>query len=98
MNSYSVCASKWQREVFKRQDQVRIICKGSFIVYWWCQLFQVVKEYIRRAKAWRNRVWEARKEGKPRSYLLSLLVVRAYETSDRRNAQRYKSDAVVSVS
>ena len=57
-----------------------------------------MKEYIRRAKAWRNRVWGARKEGKPKSYLLSLLVVRAYETSDKRNPQRYKSDAVVSVS
>jgi hypothetical protein len=66
--SYSVCASKWQREFFKRQDQI-------------------VKVYICRAKAWRNRVWGARKEGKPKSYLLSLLVVRAYETSDKRNPQ-----------
>jgi hypothetical protein len=68
------------REFFKRQDQVRIICNGSIIVSWWCKLFQVVKEYIRRAKAWRIRVWGACKEGKPKSYLLSLLVVRAYET------------------
>ena len=40
-----------------------------------------VKEYIRRAKAWRNKMWpiEQGGAGKPSSYLMSLLVLRAYE-------------------
>ena len=42
--------------------------------------FLKVKEYIRRAKAWRNRVWGQIPDGRPSSYLMSLLVVKAYET------------------
>ena len=42
------------------------------------------KDYIKRAKVWRNRVWNVDKRGKPSSYLISLLVLRAYE-----NAKRY---------
>jgi hypothetical protein len=42
-----------------------------------------VKEFIKRAKAWRNsREWGDR--GKPKSYLLSVLVLRAYEISCRK--------------
>nr|AGZ60267.1 2',5'-oligoadenylate synthetase [Tedania ignis] len=37
-----------------------------------------VKEFIRRAKAWRNKKW-AGQAGKPKSYLLSVIVLRAYE-------------------
>jgi hypothetical protein len=62
---YSVCASKWQREFFRRQEN------------------QVVKEYIRRAKAWRNREWGSSRDGKPKSYLMSLLVVRAFENAPK---------------
>ena len=51
-----------------------------------------MKEYIRRAKAWRNREWMGSNEGRPSSYLISLLVVKAYENADRQgmlvNAQR----------
>ena len=40
------------------------------------------KEYIRRAKAWRNSVWSrSGMHGRPSSYLMSLLVVRAYENA-----------------
>ena len=50
---------------------------------------QDVKEYIRRAKAWRNREWGAGStRGKPKSYLLSLLVVKAYNISGGGNADR----------
>ena len=38
------------------------------------------KEYIRRAKAWRN-IHFAANGGRPSSYLMSLLVVRAYENA-----------------
>ena len=51
--------------------------------------FQAVKEYIRRAKAWRNREWGSNTEGKPKSYLISLLVVRACETGNPHDAHRY---------
>ena len=43
-----------------------------------------VKEFIRRAKAWRNDVWEKVKDGKPKSYLMSVLVLRAYEIAYRK--------------
>jgi hypothetical protein len=55
---------------------------------WQIQFFQRVdnqaKEYIRRAKAWRNKYFGADKPGRPSSYLMSLLVVKAYETANRR--------------
>ncbi len=38
-----------------------------------------VKEFIKRAKAWRNTTWERLSEGKPKSYLLSCIVLRGYE-------------------
>ena len=45
-----------------------------------------VKEFIRRAKAWRNcQEWGDR--GKPKSYLLSVLVLKAYQIS-RTNLPR----------
>lgn len=59
---FTVCASKWQVEFFKRREK------------------QDLKEYVRRAKAWRNREWEGDDTGKPSSYLMSLLVVKAYQS------------------
>ena len=47
-------------------------------------IWKQVKEYIRRAKAWRNRMWANGGEGKPSSYLMSLLVLEAYETKGRK--------------
>ena len=47
---------------------------------------QDIKEYIRRAKAWMNREWGRSKTGKPKSYLMSLLVVRAYENAQRQGS------------
>lgn len=38
-----------------------------------------VKQLIRRAKAWRNIQWKYSKEGKPKSYCLSILVIIAYD-------------------
>ena len=39
------------------------------------------KEFIKRAKAWRNKKWEGGHEGRPKSYLLSVIVLRAHETA-----------------
>jgi len=49
-------------------------------------LMAQVKEFIRRAKAWRNRVWSkgAGGTGRPKSYLISLLVLRAYEKASEK--------------
>lgn len=43
-----------------------------------------VKEFIKRAKAWRNSVWERVKEGKPKSFFLSVLVLRAHELARKK--------------
>ena len=51
------------------------------------QHFQV-KEYIKRAKAWRNNKWMNNSHGKPKSYLISLLVVGAYERAHSADAKR----------
>ena len=48
-----------------------------------------VKESIRRAKAWRNENWEDGECGKPKSYLLSLLVAKAYEMCQDPDPERY---------
>ena len=47
---------------------------------------QKTKDYIRRAKAWRNSVWSG-KDGRPSSFLMSLLVVRAYENAGRDGSE-----------
>ena len=46
-----------------------------------------VKEYIKRFKAWRNRHWPKGKDaiGRPKSYLLSLLVIKAYNDSEDKS-------------
>ena len=50
---------------------------------------QQVKEYIIRAKAWRNRLWpkSQRGSGRPSSYLISLLVLKAYENQQARHSR-----------
>ena len=40
-------------------------------------------EYIRRAKAWRNNAWDDDESGQPSSYLVELLVIKAYENGGR---------------
>ena len=42
-----------------------------------------VLEYIRRAKAWRNNTWNDDESGRPSSYLVELLVIKAYENGGR---------------
>ena len=39
---------------------------------------------IRKAKEWRNREWEGDGKGRPSSYLMSLLVVAAYEQDPKK--------------
>lgn len=62
-DDFTVCASKWQVEFFKPKPNE-------------------VKEFSRRAKKWRNETWPKDSfyggEGRPSSYLMSLLVVLAY--------------------
>ncbi len=43
-----------------------------------------VKELIKRAKAWRNKVWVGLDVPKPKSYLISLLVLNAYEKASKK--------------
>ena len=38
-----------------------------------------VLEYIKRAKAWRNNAWNDDESGRPSSYLMEVLVIKAYE-------------------
>lgn len=47
-----------------------------------------VKEYIKRAKAWRNKKWPSSQtvDGRPKSFLLGLLVVEAFRKSDRKDS------------
>ncbi|KAL5477772.1 hypothetical protein EMCRGX_G024614 [Ephydatia muelleri] len=49
-----------------------------------------VKEYARRAKVWRNKKWpkETGGNGKPKSYFLSILVLKAYERAVQSGQQR----------
>lgn len=56
-----------------------------------CMPHVQVKEYIKRFKAWRNQNWPKGGDtrGRPKSYLLGLLMVRAYEKS------RFKSEAYI---
>ena len=44
------------------------------------------REFIKRAKAWRDKVWlrTTNGRGRPSSYLMSLLVIRAFEEAQKR--------------
>ena len=46
-----------------------------------------VKEYIKRFKAWRNHHWPKGRDaiGRPKSYLLSLLMIKAYNESEDKS-------------
>jgi hypothetical protein len=60
------------------------VCASKWQIEFFHHVNQETKEYIRRAKAWRNKVWNRSSiDGRPSSYLMSLLVVRAYEKSGR---------------
>ncbi|XP_064392095.1 uncharacterized protein LOC135339759 [Halichondria panicea] len=48
---------------------------------------QQVKTLIKRFKAWRNRTWDKQKNGCPKSYLLSMLVLISYEHAPAELAQ-----------
>ena len=83
---FTVSASKWQVEFFKEQpSQVRSTSTHpiKMSVCMSMHVHMQVKEFIKRAKAWRNLMWEieysGEYSGKPKSYLISVLVLRAYE-------------------
>ena len=56
--------------------------------------YEQVKEYIKRAKAWRNKKWPEyqSKGGRPKSFLLGLLVIAAWDkcgySKDARSVTR----------
>lgn len=52
-----------------------------------------VKEYIRRAKIWRNTHWEKGERGRPSSYLMSLLVLKAFNKARSKDGHRYANDS-----
>lgn len=52
---------------------------------------QRVHELIRRAKAWRNVTWGTSGDGRPKSYLVSLLVITAYDRTSNKHRKSFKS-------
>jgi len=51
---------------------------------------QRVKELICRMKAWRNVMWEGSKESRPKSFLISLLVITAYNRVGAEYNMKFK--------
>ena len=90
---FSVNASKWQVTFMKKQDQRVLYNYAAYAIMYRCDhtLLTKVKEYIVRAKAWRNRLWPKSEggRGRPSSYLISLLVLRAYENQQSRRYTGY---------
>ena len=90
---FSVNASKWQVAFIEKQDDkvsIRMYnvtnLTHMYTVARACVSICILKilqakELIRRAKAWRNKEWPEGKlcTGRPKSYLISILVLRAYE-------------------
>lgn len=52
--------------------------------------FSQAKEFVRRAKAWRNIEWGDSNVGKPKSYMMSILIIIAFDRmpSDLKQIQR----------
>ncbi len=75
----------WLNCIVKLELQNPMICiLGAFNVS--IQRNDFRWEFIRRAKAWREQKWPrcTGGVGRPSSYLLSLLVIKAYETAQKR--------------
>ena len=81
LNRFSSGASKWQVEFFKHKPN-----QVSYTQFWPASyiLSHQVKELIRRAKAWRNIRWKGVREGKPKSFLMSVIVLSAYERAEKK--------------
>ena len=47
-------------------------------------------DYIKKVKAWRNTMWDDQAEGRPKSYLIELLVIKAYEDCMQSSQQMYE--------
>ena len=75
-------AAKWQVDFFQHQDE-QVNNKCVFQIESHDMPLTQVKEFIRRAKAWRNKKWPKNERcyGRPKSYFLSVLVLRAYENA-----------------
>jgi hypothetical protein len=68
---FSASAAKWQVQFFKQQSsQSKDLCR----------------DLIKRAKAWRDHTWPRGSggTGRPSSYLVSLLVAKAFENSQKK--------------
>ena len=76
-------ASRWQVDFVRHQPNqvtLRTHSSGHYSSYSLSITVQA-KEFVMRAKAWRNSEWRKEKSltGRPKSYLMTILVVRAYE-------------------
>jgi hypothetical protein len=60
------------------------VCASKWQIEFFNRVDSQAKEYIRRAKTWRNTHFGAGTPDKPSSYLMSLLVVKSYEIANRR--------------
>lgn len=93
---FFVGAAKWQVKFMKKQDeQVKVSGLSNLIIHVHTTHTCVqVKVLIQRAKAWRNRQWPRAYPGqkKPKSYFLSLLVVKAYEQVKKKYGELYFRD------
>lgn len=87
---------RFLQSVPQQRRQMFSVCAAKWQVDFFKQQPNEVKKYIRRAKAWRNQMWPKGRpgEGKPTSYLLSLLVLKAYETKGHRTITQSLQDLV----
>lgn len=82
--SFSASASKWHVHFFSSKILKWVGIRWLLPIYLFCSYhvkYSQVKEYIRCAKAWRNKKWPTSQgdSGRPKSFFISLLVLRAHE-------------------
>ena len=79
MHRFSVSSSKYQTEFIQQQHIWVCYIIVSVALTRHCHTFLQAKEFIRRAKAWRNIEWRDSNIGKPKSYMMSILVIIAFD-------------------
>ena len=77
-------ATTWQVEFFEKQKPQVSDCLTLHMKSISSVFTPQVKEMIRKAKEWRDKEWKYDGEGRPSSYLMSLLVVAAYQRDPKK--------------
>ena len=98
-------ASKWQTRFISKRSQwvsiiiavLDVILHYDLLIVRYVYTHLQVKEFCRRFKAWKTITWKESTDGRPSSYLLTILVVIAFSKlpDDKKKMKKRKMNRIV---